>query len=156
MTSDPRCDAVLDIYQNHGVVMAADRRLGIDGELLSAWRRMPPLDLAAVIDRAFSLSHSLLASPDGSNRQRVPFNRIIASLAMERYAGSALFDAGWTIVAHAALGGDRFCQTLLVIELTDIPLLHSEWERLRPAKLPARKIDLRDREFLRRRSRIKR
>lgn len=136
--------------------MAGERKLAFDAELLSAWRRMPPSELTVVIGRALGLSHSLLASPDGSIRERLPFNSIVASLAMARYAGTALFDAGWTVVTHAALGGDRRCQTLLLIELANNPLLRSEWERLRPAKLPVRKIDLRDRQFLRRRSRIKR
>jgi hypothetical protein len=69
--------------------MAAERRMAVDGELLSAWRHMPPFELAAVINRALGLSHSLVESPDGSNRERVPLNCIVASLAMKRHSPKA-------------------------------------------------------------------
>ena len=126
-----------------------------DWDLLSAWRRLAPVDLRPLIAQACTFSHKLLASPDGTIDDPVPINRILSSMAMRRYTGTRLMDAGWTVVADAALQGDRRCQTLVSMELSCDPVLAAQWLALRPKPPLAKKVNLRARQFLRRRSRTK-
>lgn len=127
-----------------------------DGELLGAWRKRPADELRDIIFHACARSHVYLASLDGSSAEQMRLSRVLASLAMQRYAGTRLVDAAWTIVASAALAGDRSCQSLLTIELAGTPDLADSWLALRPRPPPVEKVDLRVRLFLRRRSRTKR
>lgn len=129
--------------------------LADEWNLLSAWYCLPPEQLRDHISRAYSVAHAMLASPDGKIDSGPQLNRVLASLAMKRYAGTPLSDAGWTVVAHAALDGDRLCQSLLSIELASVPMLSSHWLALLCPPRAAKKVDLRDRHFLRRRFRTK-
>lgn len=130
-----------------------------DRELLGAWSRLGPKQLEAVMDRSVRKAVLVLARPIGFAPAPISIARLLARLAMQHFTTQLQFDALWTMVAKAALGGDRASWSMIVIELAQNPEtadLSLQWSALRDRPLEVRKTSLRGRYLLRRRPRLRR
>lgn len=130
-----------------------------DCELLGAWHRLGPQHLEAVMDQSVRKAALVLTRPIGFVPAPLSNTRLLTRLAMRQFTTQLQLDALWTMVARAALGGDRASWSMIVIELaqnTDTADLALQWCALRSRPPEVRKMSLEGRHLLRRRPRLKR